>query len=165
MSFEELLPLLIGAGYLIIRAMNASNKKKQEAVNQRRATPSVPEVDSPYVYETAEEEQDPRRILMEMLGMEREQPARPEIIIEPVLDLPASDENMEEQQLYTNYNLPSVEKVDTLQSAKILDEMRKEAMKGEFKEIEKERSFWDEEAFDLRKAVIYSEILRPKFAD
>ena len=160
MSFEELIPLLIGAAYLVFRALS-SNKKKQEELNRRRRVLQSQQEDEDNESYGTDAERDPHQVLLDMLGIEREKQAQTEKIT-PLANVPVDDKGTLEAQLYSPYNTPLVEETDSLQSAAILEKMREESFRNEFKENEKEPSFWDEEAFDMRKAVIYSEILQKK---
>ena len=161
MSFEELIPFLIAVVVLIVRAFSNSNKKKQTVPGPRREHFPDTEVGEMY---GEEDERDPRKILLDMLGVEPEKESTSEADAQ-LVSIQEIPEDKEEDKLYSNYNLPSLEMADVTRMSSKLEAMR-ESGEDSFKEDpEPESSFWGEEPIDVRRAIIYSEIIRPKYTD
>ncbi|MDR1680780.1 MAG: hypothetical protein LBS12_03245 [Prevotellaceae bacterium] len=153
---DSIIPILIGLAVIILQAVSASNKKKEEA-RRRAAAPPRPQ---PY-----------------MPSPQAERPANP--FEEWVKSLTANetdkmdeineaDETEEaeataipEQALYPKQNAPSVEAqlaVSTLAPA--ADSFPQSAPPPDAPSPDAD---WHTDSFDLKKAVIYSEILRRKY--
>ncbi|MDR0729428.1 MAG: hypothetical protein LBF19_04815 [Prevotellaceae bacterium] len=153
---ESIVPVLIGLAVLILQAVASSNKKKEEA-RRRAVAPSRPQSYAP----PQERPSDPFEELLKSL-------TSPPPMQEEVETVEATDvENYEEedsqnleQALYPQDRRPSVEMqmaVPTIQP--VPDQLSQNEPATDPATTE---TAWYDDAFDLKKAVIYSEILQRK---
>jgi hypothetical protein len=154
---ESIVPVLIGVAFVILQAIASSNKKK-EAARRRTATPSQPQ---PYTrpQPPVAEPLNPFEELLRKL----QAPAPQENSSEEAYDEEEEEKGVQnlEKALYPQYRQPPIAPLQTVQNT--LERIEREEKAAAALIPAPVESEWNSETFDLRKAVIYSEILQPKY--
>jgi hypothetical protein len=138
---ESLVPILIAFAFFVLQAVVAGNKKKEVARQQAQKR------EQPPVYAPRPSTQLPKSPFEQLLEAMREQGAIGEVeeeaIEEPVAETPA----------------PATSNATAAQQMAAADEEQKKA----FAVPQKKEHWFLSEPFDAEKAIVYSEIMRPKF--
>ncbi len=159
---ESLIPILIGVAFFVLQAVASNNKKKRAA--QQRNTPAPGHYPTPSAAPANPLEEWVRRMQQEMAGENEEENYAEEEIIE------AEETVVAEEKLYPKYVAPAVATVaaPSVQSTLTATaETQSDEEKAAFAEniATKPHRLLDPETFDIEQAVVYSEILKPKFSE
>jgi hypothetical protein len=157
---ESILPILIGLAILILQAVASSNKKKEEA-RRRAATPSRPQ---PYIPSPQPERtSDPFEEWIKSL-------TSPQTVEEEVETVEETDTEEEEEKeayqniertLYSQDSRPSIEMQMAVPTIRPVPEQQPQDEPATNSATAEPA--WHTDTFDLKTAVIYSEILQRKY--
>jgi hypothetical protein len=162
---ESLVPIILAIAFIVLQAVAAGNKKKEAARRQlQRSEPST-------VYAPRPVAPQPKSPFEQLLEAMREQGAigdiEEEVIEETVEETPGEPE----QNLYPAYQRIVLDetpqpKPDNIAAAQatIASPVAGEENNAFAEKQKKERRFFTE-PFDAGMAIVYSEIMRPKFAE
>ncbi|MDR0694646.1 MAG: hypothetical protein LBF81_05030 [Prevotellaceae bacterium] len=160
---ETLVPVIIAVAFFILQAIAAANKKK-EAVRRQMQRGEQPPVYAPQP--VAPPQKSPFEQLLEAM---REQGAigdiEEEAIEETIIETPEEPEKI----LYPAYKRIALEEtpMPAAGSATMAPAVATIAIDEEetnaFAEPQKQKHWFFPEPFDAGKAIVYSEIIRPKF--
>jgi hypothetical protein len=148
---EELIPILIAAGALVLQYL-VSDKKKKKQQSQQTMSENFPDFSEMFPF----------------LGKDDDEKAEETVTIEDMVKEYISPVELPEPKLrYMPLGAaPEIEGGRLTKSDKLLEDMRGrvEPIEPEVKNSEHEN---DEplKDFDIRKAIIYNEILQPKFKE
>ncbi|MDR2802062.1 MAG: hypothetical protein LBB31_02455 [Prevotellaceae bacterium] len=160
---ESLVPILIAVAFFVLQAIAAGNKKKETVRRQMQRS------DQPPVYAprpVAPPQKSPFEQLWETM---KEQGVIGEIEEEEIEETVVETPKKPEKTLYPAYKRIAVEKtpipaaggVTTAPATAIAAISEEEALA--FAEPQKRKHPFFVEPFDAGKAIVYSEIIRPKF--
>jgi hypothetical protein len=162
---ESLVPIIIAIAFFALQAIASSNKKKEAARRQLQKRELSP------VYAPRPAASQPKSPFEQLLEAMREQGAigniEEEEIEEPIVETPDEPE----QKFYPAYQRVALEEkplpaASNFAPAKatITATTDEEEDNAFVEKQKKERRFFTE-PFDAGMAIVYSEIMRPKFAD
>ncbi|MDR1406302.1 MAG: hypothetical protein LBI89_03770 [Prevotellaceae bacterium] len=156
---ESLVPIIIAVAFFVLQAIAAGNKKK-EAVRRSMQRPLQPPVYGPRPAAAP-----PKSPFEQLLEAMREQGSIGDIEEEEIPETIAAVPEEAEKKLYLAYQPMSMEALPAAEST--LSAPVVTAIAGEeanaFSLQPKKKHWLATEPFDAGKAIIYSEIIRPKF--
>ncbi|MDR3132498.1 MAG: hypothetical protein LBU42_00535 [Prevotellaceae bacterium] len=162
---ESLVPIIIAIAFLVLQAIAAGNKKKEAARRQMQRQERPPGYAPRPV---ALPQRSPFEQLLETM---REQGAIGEVEEEEIVETVAGTPEETEKILYPAYRKTALEEtpLPAASSAAVTPKAAAIPMNEEeenaFAEPQKEKHWFFSEPFDAGKAIVYSEIIRPKWKE
>ena len=160
---ESLVPILIAVAFFVLQAIAASNKKKEAARRQMQRR------EQPPVYAPRPVTPPQKSPFEQLLDAMREQGAigdiEEEAIEETVVEIPEEPE----KKFYPAYRQVALEETPIPAAGKaaiapaVATIAQEEEERNAFAEPQKQAHWFFSEPFDAGKAIVYSEIIRPKF--